>query len=156
MKVYLNYTKDLHFKAFTRDFKDFDVDEPVSFHGTDLGPSAVEYLLIGIGGCLGTTFIYCLQKKNLELETFEVVVEGTLSHTGPKMLLRLVNVDVYLKSTPKEVKSDVELNRCMKEFKEYCVVTNSIANGLPINVNCKRREVTSKDLVKKKNRVLKK
>ena len=139
MKVFLDYTKDLHFKASARDFKDFNVDEPVSFHGTDLGPSAVEYLLIGIGGCLGTTFIYCLQKKNIELEVFEVVVDGTLSHTGPKMLLRLVNVDVDLKFTPKEANSDVEINRCMKEFTEYCIVTNSIANGLPINVNCTKK-----------------
>jgi uncharacterized OsmC-like protein len=138
MKVFLDYTKDLHFKASARNFKDFEVDEPVSFHGTDLGPSAVEYLLIGIGGCLGTTFIYCLQKKNIELETFEVVVDGKVSHTGPKKRLRLENVDVDLKFTPKEASSDLEINRCMKEFTKYCVVTNSITNGLPINVNCKK------------------
>ncbi len=41
MKVLLDYTKDLHFKASARNFKDFNVDEPASFHGTDLGPSAV-------------------------------------------------------------------------------------------------------------------
>jgi uncharacterized OsmC-like protein len=138
MKVFLDYTKDLHFKASARNFKDFEVDEPVSFHGTDLGPSAVEYLLIGIGGCLGTTFIYCLQKKSIELETFEVVVDGKVSHTGPKKRLRLENVDVDLKFTPKEASSDLEINRCMKEFTKYCVVTNSITNGLPINVNCKK------------------
>ena len=139
MKVLLDYTKDLHFKASVRKFKDFDIDEPASFHGTDLGPSAVEYLLIGIGGCLGTTFIYCLQKNNIELETFEVVVDGKVSHTGPKMRLRLENVDVDLKFTPKEASSDVEINRCMEEFTKYCIVTNSIANGLPIKVNCKKK-----------------
>lgn len=138
MKVLLDYTRDLHFKASARHFKNLNVDEPISFHGTDFGPSAVEYLLIGIGGCLGTTFIYCLQKNNIELEAFEVVVDGKLSHTGPKMRLRLVNVDVDLNFTPKEASSDVEINRCMKEFTEYCIVTNSIANGLPININTKK------------------
>ena len=139
MKVLLDYTKDLHFKASARDFKDFNVDEPTSFHGTDLGPSAVEYLLIGIGGCLGTTFIYSLQKKDIELEMLKVEVDGKLSHTGPKMLLRLVNIDVDLKFTLKEDSSDVEIARCIKEFTEYCIITNSIANGLPINVNCVKR-----------------
>jgi uncharacterized OsmC-like protein len=139
MKVLLDYTKDLHFKASVRDFKDFDVDEPSSFHGSDLGPSAVEYLLIGVGGCLGTTFIYCLQKKNIELEMLKVEVDGKLSHTSPKMLLRLVNIDVDLKFTPKEGSSDVEINRCIKEFLDYCIISNSIANGLPINVNCTKR-----------------
>lgn len=136
MKIFLNYTKGLHFKAFAREFKDLNIDEPATFHGTNLGPSAIEYLLIGIGGCLGTTFIFSLQKKNIELEMLKVEVEGNLSHTGPKMLLRLINIDVDLKFTPKEAGSDVEINKCIKEFTEYCVVTNSIANGLPINVNC--------------------
>ncbi|MFX1447417.1 MAG: OsmC family protein [Promethearchaeota archaeon] len=139
MKVVLDYNKNLHFKATARNFKNFNVDEPISFHGTDLGPSAIEYLLIGIGGCLGTTFIYCLQKNNIELEKLEVVVDGKLSHTGPKMFLRLVNVDVDLKFTAMEASSDVEINRCINEFTEYCIVTNSIANGLPIHINCIKR-----------------
>ncbi len=138
MKVLLDYTKDLHFKASARNFRDLNVDEPVSFHGTDLGPSAVEYLLIGIGGCLGTTFIFCLQKKKIELETLNVIVDGELSHTGPKMHLRLANVNVDLNFTPKEASSDKEINKCMKEFLEHCIITNSITMGLPINVNCKK------------------
>ena len=138
MKVLLDYTKDLHFKASARNFKDLNVDEPVSFHGTDLGPSAVEYVLIGIGGCLGTTFTFCLRKNKIELETLKVIVEGELSHKGPKMLLRLVNVNVDLNFVPKEVGSDKEINKCMKEFFEYCIITNSITKGLPINVNCKK------------------
>ena len=139
MKVLLDYNKDLHFKASVRKFVEFDLDEPISFHGTDLGPSAVEYLLIGIGGCLGTTFIYCLQKENIELEDLKIEVEGKLSHSGPKMLLRLATVNVELKFTPKEANSEVEINKCIKKFREYCIVSNSIAEGLPINVKCTKR-----------------
>ena len=138
MKVLLDYTNDLHFIASARNFKDLHVDEPVSFHGTDLGPSAVEYLLIGIGGCLGTTFTFCLQKNKIELETLKVIVEGELSHTGPKMLLRLVNVAVDLNFTPKEPSSEKEINKCMKEFLDHCIITNSIEKGIPIKVNCKK------------------
>ena len=42
MKVALAYNRDLYFKASVRNFNDFNVDEPASFHGTNLGPSAVE------------------------------------------------------------------------------------------------------------------
>jgi uncharacterized OsmC-like protein len=140
MKVLLNYTKDLHFKASARDFKDINVDEPASFHGTDLGPSAVEYLLIGIGGCLGTTFIYCLQRRNIELDSFEIEVDGKLTHTGPKMRLRLVNVVVELKYRAKKSINAAGIGDCIKEFKEFCIVTNSIAKGIPIDVNCIQKE----------------
>ena len=136
MKVTLSYNRNLHFKASVRNFKDFNVDEPESFHGTDLGPSAVEYLLVGIGGCLGTTFIYCIQKRNIELNEFKVLVEGKLTHVGPKKLLRLVNVDVEMKFSVKETTSKESINKCVKDFRENCIVSNSITDGLPIKVNC--------------------
>jgi len=138
MKVSLNYTENFHFKASARQFKDFSVDEPTSFHGTDLGPSSVEYLLIGIGGCLGTTFIYCLQKRNVKMKSVEIEVDGKLSHEGPKLLLRLTKVDVEIKFIPEENASSEEINLCIKKFREYCIVSNSIADGLPINVNCNK------------------
>ena len=136
MKVALTYNRNLHFKASVRNFKDLNVDEPESFHGTDLGPSAVEYLLVGIGGCLGTTFIYCLQKRHLELKEFKVLVDGKIAHVGPKKRLRLVNVDVEMKFSVKETTSKEHINDCVKDFKENCIISNSIADGLPIEVNC--------------------
>ena len=140
MKVSLNYTENLHFKASARQFKDFSVDEPTSFHGTDLGPSSVEYLLIGIGGCLGTTFIYCLQKRNIKMKSVEIVVDGKLSHVGPKLLLRLTKVDAEIKFIPEENASSEDINLCIKKFREYCIVSNSITDGLPINVQCLKKK----------------
>ena len=136
MIVTLTYNRDLHFKASVRNFNDFSVDEPESFHGTDLGPSAIEYLLVGIGGCLGTTFIYCLQKGNIELNECKVLIDGNLSHVGPNNRLKLVNVDVEMKFSAKETASEDIINKCLKDFRENCIVTNSIADGLPIKVNC--------------------
>jgi len=138
MKVSLNYTENLHFKASVRQFNDFNIDEPTSFHGTDLGPSSVEYLLIGIGGCLGTTFMYCLQKRNVKMKSVEIEIDGKLSHVGPKLLLRLTKVDVEIKFIPEENASSEEIFECIKNFREYCIVSNSIADGLPINVNCNK------------------
>lgn len=136
MKVALTYNRKLNFKASVRDFKDFNVDEPESFHGTNLGPSAVEYLLVGIGGCLGTTFIYCLQKRNVELKEFEVLVDGKITHVGPKKFLRLVNVDVEMKYTLKDTTSQERIAKCVKDFREKCIISNSLADGFPIEVNC--------------------
>ena len=52
MKVSLKYSEKQHFIASVRHFNDIQIDEPESFHGTDKGPSPVEFYLIGIGGCL--------------------------------------------------------------------------------------------------------
>ena len=79
MKVTINYSENLHFIASARNFKWIELDEPESFHGSDLGPSPVEYLLIGIGGCLGSTFAYCLQRKNIPIEDMQIIVNGELN-----------------------------------------------------------------------------
>ena len=139
MKISLKFSENLHFIAKARRFNDIHIDEPESFHGTDLGPSSVEYVLIGIGGCLGSSFIYCLQKKKIEIENLEIEIDGKLKHTGPKMNLRLVNVDVQLIFTPKKGKQLEIINQCIKKFFDYCVVSNSIIQGIPINVSVSQK-----------------
>lgn len=96
MKVTLNYSEKIHFIASARHFNNIHVDEPESFHGTDLAPSPIEYFLIGTGTCIGSTFIYCLQKHNVTIENLKVIVDGTLKHIGPKNRLRLVKIDIEI------------------------------------------------------------
>lgn len=137
MKVSLTYSENLHFKASVRQFSKIDIDEPESFHGTDLGPSSVEYFLIGIAGCLVTTFAYCFQRRQIGLNDLKITADGKISHIGTKRRLRLVTVDIEIHFALKDNNSPKEkVNRCIKEFKEFCVVTQSIQNGFPINVNC--------------------
>ena len=139
MKVTLKYSEQQHFIASARHFNDIQVDEPESFHGTDKGPSPVEFFLIGIGGCLGSTFTYCLQKQNVEIDTLEVVVDGQLKHAGPKMLLRLVNIEAELLITARDNDSSEKIEQCIKTFREYCIVTNSITQGVPLDVKVSKK-----------------
>ncbi|TFG21156.1 MAG: OsmC family peroxiredoxin, partial [Promethearchaeota archaeon] len=129
MKVRINYSENLHFIASARTFENLHIDEPESFHGTDLGPSAVEYFLIGIGGCLGSTFTYCLQKKQIEIENLEIVIDGQLKHSEPKLRLQLVNVEVEIFYVLKPGYSKEKLEQCLKIYQEYCVISNSIHKG---------------------------
>ncbi|MHA1805120.1 MAG: OsmC family protein [Promethearchaeota archaeon] len=111
-----------------------ELDEPKSFHGTNLGPSAMEYLLISIGGCLGTSFVYCLQKKKVKIEDLSLEIEGIMKHSGENKLLRLIQVNVDIQYKINE-KYSQKLEACLKAFQEYCVVTNSIIYNFPILVN---------------------
>ena len=133
MKVTLNYSENLHFIATARNFKGIELDEPESFHGSDLGPSPVEYLLIGIGGCLGSTFAYCLQRKNIPIEDMQVIVDGELKHAGPKLRLKLTKVDSRITFKVKKNTSSEIINYCINNFQEHCIVSNSIQD-ITINV----------------------
>ena len=133
MKVALNYSEKLHFEASVRHFK-VHLDEPESFHGTDIAPSPIEYFLIGTGGCIGSTFIYCLQKHNVAIESFKVIVDGTLKHVGPKYRLKLVKIDIELLVNLNEGVSKENLDLCNATFQEYCPISDVITQKIPLNI----------------------
>jgi uncharacterized OsmC-like protein len=140
MKVTLKYENNLRFTAIARSFTEIQVDEPQSSHGTDQGPSPVEYFLIGIGGCVGNTFAYCLQKRNVDIVNLEILIEGKLKHIGPKMRLRLVNIDCKVLLTPKNDTSNKDIEKCIKEFQGHCVLSNSIIKHLQTNVQVLKKQ----------------
>lgn len=111
------------------------MDEPESFHGSNLGPSPVEYLLIGIGGCLGSTLSFCMRKNNLEIEELMLTVDGILKHTDPKNRLRLKKVIVEVQC--KAMGPDKQKDKCFNEFRDYCVVSNSL--GIPIDIKIEKK-----------------
>ncbi|TXT61541.1 MAG: hypothetical protein BAJALOKI3v1_770023 [Promethearchaeota archaeon] len=139
MKVYLNLMDNLHFKARARHFTDIEIDEPESFHGTDKGPSSVEYLLIGIGGCLGSSFQYCLQKNHIPAQKLEVMVDGTLKHTGSGMHLSLVEINCEIMVSVEGEYDDL-VDKCTQQFKKHCVINESINQGIPLNTTIFKKE----------------
>ncbi len=134
MRVSIQQKSGLNYIAKTRQFTDIQLDEPESFHGTDQGPSSVEYFLIGIGGCLGTTFAYCLQKENVNVDDLIINIDGTLKHTGSQLNLEITQVDVSISFKSQKDSDEVIIKNCIEKFQKHCIVSNSILSGFPINV----------------------
>lgn len=134
MKIKVNWINDFGFRAEVRHFKNILIDEPRSFKGKDRGPSPVEYILVGIGGCLGSSFIFCLEKNNFEIKELNIVVDGKMTHRKPYNHLELVNVSVELNILDFEGKSKKKFDKCLEIFREYCIISNSLIRGLPIDV----------------------
>jgi uncharacterized OsmC-like protein len=58
-------------KAFVRNHS-FEVGQPASFDAGDAAPSAVEYLLAALGGCLAVGFQWRASRKGIEVRNLEV------------------------------------------------------------------------------------
>ncbi|TXT62720.1 MAG: hypothetical protein BAJALOKI1v1_870021 [Promethearchaeota archaeon] len=134
LKVYVNLKEGIHFIASARHFTNIHIDEPESFHGQNKGPSAVEYFLIGIGGCTGSTFSYCLSKNSIEINNLQIIVDGKLTHKGKKMNLRLIKIEIEINCTVKNDPDDM-IELCLTQFREHCVITESISAGIPLMYN---------------------
>ena len=135
MKVIINYESNLNFIAKVRKFENIILDEPQSFKGDDLGPSPIEYFLIGVGGCLGSTFSYCLQKKKVSLLSLEIEVDGKIKHVPPQMNLRLIGIEILFKYSIRNEGPKDMIDNCINEFKKFCPIYEPLINGIPINLN---------------------
>jgi len=110
----------------------FALDEPAPL-GNDDGPNAAAVLGAAIGDCLAASLAFCLQKSRVSLDHLEADV---VTHVGRNDAgkLRIVGIDVEL--NPEVDDADAgRLRRCERLFEDFCIVTQSVRQGIPINVH---------------------
>ncbi len=101
--------------------------------GEGKGPTASMLLAASIGNCLSASLYFCLTKKKHkvnELKT-KVIVFRERNMDG---FWRISEITVSL-SPDIERAGDSTAKRCMEIFRNYCVVSSSIEEGIKINVN---------------------
>ena len=106
-------------------------DEPKPI-GEGSGPNAPRLLAAAVGQCMSSSLIYCLKKARIPINNIETTVKTNL-FKNEKGRTRIKNIDIQiLLEINEEHKS--RLNRCLTIFEEYCTVTQSIRNGIQVNV----------------------
>ena len=71
----VRWTEGMQAKAFIRNHS-FNVGQPASFDTQDLAPSAVEYLLAAIGGCLAVGFQWRASQRGMKVRNLEVSLQA--------------------------------------------------------------------------------
>lgn len=94
----------------------FTLDVPLSYGGDDSGPSALELSLMGLVGCLGTTYKMIADKMHLTVN--EVEVKAIADKTEHDLTVTAIHIEVFIKSQdPKE-----KLEKCLQMAEENCPV----------------------------------
>jgi uncharacterized OsmC-like protein len=117
--------------------KEFIMDEPAPV-GDDSGPNASKVLAAAMGNCLTASLMFCLQKARAEVGDIETKVEGKLRR-NEKGRWRVAEVNVEISP---EIDLEVfqsQYDRCHGLFEDFCIVSQSIQEGIPINVEVKPR-----------------
>jgi len=107
---------------------DLHLDEPAPL-GAGSGPNASRLLAAAVANCLSASLLFCLGK-------FKQDPQGITAHVTGKMVrneqgrLRVggIAVDIRLDQTVER------LEHCAAQFEEFCVVTDSVRNGIPVDV----------------------
>jgi uncharacterized OsmC-like protein len=104
--------------------------------GTGAGPTPAGLLAAAIGGCLSASLTLCLNKAHLDPDAVNAHVTARIARNEAGRL-RIEGIDVDL--TPCFAGADQgRFDRCKALYEDYCIVTESVRHGIPVNVNIMR------------------
>lgn len=107
------------------------LDEPQPL-GDDLAPNASRVLGAAIGNCLAASLLFCLQKSRVPVAGLKAEVRGETAR-NEKGRIRIGGVSVVLRPTLDGVPTE-RMARCVELFEDFCVVTQSVRDGINVQV----------------------
>ncbi len=113
-----------------------DEPEPV---GHRRGPNASRLLAAAIGNCLTASLLFCLQRSKVELGgVTTATVTGRTVRNG-RGRLRVGGYAVRI-ALPVATADRERVERCLRLFEDYCVVTPSVRQGIDVTVDVVDRD----------------
>ena len=106
-------------------------DEPAPL-GEGKGPNPARLLAAAVGNCLAASLLFCLKKAQMEPDLLRAVVRGSMVRND-RGRMRIKELRVQLE--PVLAGDDFpRLNRCGDLFQDFCIVTESVREGIDISV----------------------
>ncbi len=106
------------------------VDEPPPT-GTGAGPDPALALAAAVGHCLGSTLFNSLERARVRASPIrtEVTVTFGRNERGRK---RVASLKVRIECAPQDESDRTRFDRCVAIFEDYCTVTGSVREGVPV------------------------
>ncbi len=107
------------------------LDEPPPL-GAARGPNAAALVAAAAANCLAASLLFCLQKSRVAVGALTARATAHVARNDAGRL-RLARLDVELE--PGLAPDDLaRFERCKGLFEDFCVVTQSLRQGVPVNV----------------------
>jgi organic hydroperoxide reductase OsmC/OhrA len=105
------------------------IDEPPPL-GEGQGPNPSQVLASAVAGCLGASLLFCLGKRDAAVDSMQVEAKVTTGRNDQNRL-RIQGIRVELRPGVGEDAREA-LEKCKRVFEEFCVVTQSVKDGIPV------------------------
>ena len=107
------------------------VDEPPPL-GRSAGPNASRVLSAAVGNCLSASLLFCMRKARVEVNKLKTVVRTSLARNREGYWrVSHINVKIEPEISPEDASG---FKRCLEIFERYCVVTQSVREGIDVKV----------------------
>jgi organic hydroperoxide reductase OsmC/OhrA len=108
------------------------LDEPEPL-GKRHGPNAARLVAAAVGNCLSASLLFCLRSKFKQSPG--PLRAGVTAHLArnERGRMRIGGLSVRIELA-EDASALQHLDRCMAQFEDFCVVTESIRHGIPVDV----------------------
>jgi organic hydroperoxide reductase OsmC/OhrA len=111
--------------------EDVLMDEPAPLGG-QAGPNASRMLAAAAANCLSASLMYCVSKADAKPHSLNTRATCKIVRTE-KGRLRVGGLDVRI-TVSDDMEREVKLKRCLTLFEDFCIVSSSIRQGIPMQV----------------------
>jgi organic hydroperoxide reductase OsmC/OhrA len=109
------------------------LDEPEPL-GARKGPNAARLVAAAVANCLSASLVFCLRTKFRQNPgPVRAMATGRLER-NERGRYRIAAIDVVL-SLAEKFGELPHQERCLEQFEDFCIVTQSIRAGIPVNVS---------------------
>jgi uncharacterized OsmC-like protein len=135
-KVGLKLEENMIFKCDLGEMKvkDCYIDETHKEEVDMMGPNPSRMLGVAVLGCLSSSFIFCLKKKDFTLDNLKAEAEVTVARND-KGFWRVAKIDVNIDIEIDDPEARKRADQCRKMFEQYCLVTQAVREGIDVEVN---------------------
>jgi organic hydroperoxide reductase OsmC/OhrA len=108
------------------------ITDEVAPLGADAGPNPSRLLAAAVANCLAASLLFAMRKFGNEPGPIKAEASVTIGRNAQKRL-RIAHIAVDLKLG---VAADaiVQRERILAQFEEFCIVTQSVRAGIPVDV----------------------
>lgn len=132
VQVSLHQERDFRFAIqFAEGAPPFYGDEPPPL-GAGTGPSPSQLLAAAVGNCLSDSLLFALRKFKQSPEPIDTEATAVIDRNADNRL-RVQEIRVRLRlGVPGATLQ--HLDRALAQFEEFCTVSQSVRQGIPVNI----------------------
>lgn len=127
-EVKISWLENMAFEADVNGHK-IILDAAEEVGGENRGPRPKPFVLVALAGCTGMDVVSILKKMRVEVEDFNVIVEGDLTEEHPKQFYK---INVIYEFKGKDLPMD-KLEKAVSLSEErYCGVSAMYKKAIPV------------------------
>ncbi|MCC6610551.1 MAG: OsmC family protein [Burkholderiales bacterium] len=132
-RVTLESLEGYQFKIdFGDGFGTIQTDEPPPL-GDGAGPNPARLVAAAVANCLAASLAFCIRKFKQDPGRISAEVVAEVAR-NERARLRIARLDVTLRLGT-DAAAVQHLDRCLAQFEDFCIVTQSIRTGIPVGVS---------------------